>query len=135
MPGLVPDACDVALLRRITEDEAVLPAVLHQPLLLRRVLLFLVQDLIAGGYNVQSQAGLVLAGAGLGHPPGGLRLHPVLRHTGGPDPRHLVPVQPGLSGLCPVSGADDGVQARLPAVGEHVIQIIIDPFVHLESIG
>ena len=42
---------------------------------------------------------------------------------------------PGLGGLCPVSGADDGVQARLPAVGEHVIQIIIDPFVHLESIG
>ncbi|CAN4039693.1 Branched-chain amino acid transporter permease, partial [Dysosmobacter welbionis] len=35
VPGLVPDACDVALLRRITEDEAVLPAVLHQPLLLR----------------------------------------------------------------------------------------------------
>ena len=55
--------------------------------------------------------------------------------SSGPDPRHLVPVQPGLGGLRPVSGADDGVQARLPAVGEHVIQIIIDPFVHLESIG
>lgn len=96
---------------------------------------FLVQDLIAGGYNVQSQAGLVLAGAGLGHPPAASAS---TRSSGTPEARTratLFRYSRVWGGLRPVSGADDGVQARLPAVGEHVIQIIIDPFVHLESIG
>ena len=135
MPGLIADAGDLALLRRVAEDEAVLPAVLHQPFLLRRVLLLLVQDLVAGGHDVQGQAGLVLAGAGRGHPAGGLRLHLVLRHAGGADPGHLVVVQPGLGGLRPVGGADDGREPRLPAVGEHGVQIVIDPRVHLEAVG
>lgn len=52
------------LVRGIAKNEAVLPAVLHQPLLDRGVLLGSVQHLILGVHNVHGQAQLVLAGAG-----------------------------------------------------------------------
>ena len=59
MPGLVNNPRLLLLVRGIAKNEAVLPAVLHQPLLDRGVLLGSVQHLILGVHNVHGQAQLV----------------------------------------------------------------------------
>ena len=81
MPGFIADAGQVAFIRRIPENEAVIGAVRHQPLLDRGLLLLLVQDLIARIHDIHRKAGLMLAGAGAGDPLGNQRLGLFLGET------------------------------------------------------
>lgn len=59
MPRLIDDAGDVLLLGGVTQDEPILPAVLHQPLLGGGAGLGLVQDLVTGVHQVHGQPQLV----------------------------------------------------------------------------
>lgn len=71
MPRFIADTGQVAFIRGIAENEAVIGAMRHQPLLDRGLLLLLVQDLIARIHNIHRKAGLMLAGTGAGDPLGG----------------------------------------------------------------
>ena len=73
--GLVDDPGDPGLVAGIAEDEAELPAVLHQPLLSRRGCLSGVQRPVAVIHDIHHQAGLMFAGAGNNGGFGGFRFH------------------------------------------------------------
>ena len=130
MPRLIPHPGHRPLVRGIAQDEAVFHTVGHQPPLDRGVLLPLVQKLVGQVHDVHRQPGLVLAGSGAGHPPGGLFLRllpyvapgqPVL-HLGGKQPLLGVPASPG--------GADHGLKPRRPAIVHHPLKGGIGAAVH-----
>lgn len=106
---------------------------LHQPLLLCRLLLPPVQRLVGGRHQVHGQSRLVLAGAGRGHPAG--RLFPRLGRTvpGGLKTGNLVLIEVALQRLGAVGRADQGLHPLIPAGLEHGGQVLIDPFVHPQS--
>ena len=108
---------------------------LHQPLLLRRVRLLFVQHLIAGGHNVQRQPRLVLTGAGDRHPAARLRLRALPAVSSSPQTGDLVFIQPGLHRLGAVGRTDQRPQARLSTGGEHLVEVLLNPLVHLQPAG
>ena len=130
VPGLIADAGDGAFVRRISQDKAVLPAVLHEPALLGGLRLLFVQQLVAAGHDVQGQTGMVLAGTGFGHPFGSFGYGVCFGIAPGQVLPRLVVKQlllffPGAEG-----GADQRIQPGGPGVIHHILQIRIGPLVN-----
>gem|GEM_PF-4617751 len=123
MPGLVTDAGDLRLVLGIAEDKTVAPAVFLQPLPCLRGILFVFHN------DIQRQAQLMLAGAGLRHD----LQRPLLR---------LLRAQAfGLIGgdiivqdlLLTLGGAigliDQRINALSAGVVEHLLQLRVDPLI------
>lgn len=107
---------------RVAEDEAVFPAVLHQPLLHRRGCLPLVQLLIAGVHNVHCQTQFVLTGAGTATTVAAFWSASSALYPGGHEPLDFAREQGFLLAVGTVGGADDRSVPRRPAGVHHGLQ-------------
>ena len=119
MPRLIDDTGDLAFVIGIAEDETILPAVLHQPLLHSGALLGFIQMLIIDVHNIHCQSQLMLASTWDCHRFPCLHWGVSLRVSLCYQAVNLILEQLLLVLLCTVGGADDWGQTIRPASVHH----------------